>query len=1131
MLSVDFQAFLLQAPTNRTDVATGMLSGTTEPMVTVSDFDPGLIAVTNQAGLQASVNAGGTFSATSGYNALLAGLSIPTQPAATPVTSSGGDTDTAFDADGRLFWTNLARTGATGVRGIAVAELDPTNPSVQIGTTALLPNTGQNDDKQFLAADTDPLGISPFRNNLYMAWTRLGGNASGQWEVLFSASSDGGVTWSGPVQISDADGADNMFGNNDDEGVVWPADVAVDANGDVYVAYRAQPGFLAASPSDGRGNPDGISGRTYIARSMDGGQTFTQKNQAFTAGQSDMTANVQSAVGAVPGARFWTTGAGQPFVLADSARPGNIYVITNDDPDNDPTTGDAADVVIARSTDNGLNWSISTISSGPNNSFQFFPAAAIDPFGNIAVAWYDNRSGATDGNGDFLLDLFATYSTDGGLTWAPEFQVNDQPLTTVTAGTAVRFNGADLDFDGSTTDIDGDETYRIGEYLGIDLFAGTAYVSWNGNTFAGPNPNGHQAMFDSFSINGRLTIRGDDSGAPEDDVFELRRIANNSDFIEVLVNGQRQYAGLLESLFDISFQGLGGNDRLIVDFSQGDPTDVLGDVRFDGGVGVDSFQTQLDTDMEFANDPVGIGAQPVLWIGFGQASIAFNRLEQADLSGGGSANRIDASGFTYGSVTLSGGAGNDTLLGGTGADQLLGGTGSDRIEGGRGDDVMIGGIPEDSTGPAADFSDDTLFGGRGNDLLIGDNAAPRRGAPPEPSVGGNDQLLGGDGDDRLYGQGGVDAMEGGFGADSLYGGPGNDIMLAGTPLNLNSTQWDDSADLVEGGLGNDLMYADSANIFLPALSDLVLIGGNDTLRGGDGNDTLHGQAGDDQMEGGLGSDSLLGGNGNDAMVGGTNPSLPQWPLDFSADFLDGGAGNDTLLGDNGTAIPLALDSGLSGGNDTLRGGRGNDLLYGQAANDQIEGQLGDDQLFGGRGNDVLVAEAGVDLLFGEQGADYLAGGSENDRLEGGSGPDLLHGNEGDDDLNGGEGADILLGDEGSDDLLGGAGRDLLIGGLGRDRLEAQDGEDILIGGVTAHDVNDSALNAILAEWNSGRTYLERVQNLIDGTGTDTRLNGLFYLSPGATVLDDGGALDELLGGPADDWFLPFQFDQILDANP
>jgi hypothetical protein len=40
-------------------------------------------------------------------------------------------------------------------------------------------------------------------------------------------------------------------------------------------------------------------------------------------------------------------------VLADPNVPGRIYVVANDDPDNNVTTGDAANVFIVRSTDNG----------------------------------------------------------------------------------------------------------------------------------------------------------------------------------------------------------------------------------------------------------------------------------------------------------------------------------------------------------------------------------------------------------------------------------------------------------------------------------------------------------------------------------------------------------------------------------------------------------------------------------------------------------------------------------------------------------------------------------------------------------------------------------------------------------
>jgi hypothetical protein len=33
-----------------------------------------------------------------------------------------------------------------------------------------------------------------------------------------------------------------------------------------------------------------------------------------------------------------------------------------------------------------------------NNSFQLFPTAAIDPFGKLVVAWYDNRRGLIIGD-------------------------------------------------------------------------------------------------------------------------------------------------------------------------------------------------------------------------------------------------------------------------------------------------------------------------------------------------------------------------------------------------------------------------------------------------------------------------------------------------------------------------------------------------------------------------------------------------------------------------------------------------------------------------------------------------------------------------------------------------------------
>ncbi len=63
---------------------------------------------------------------------------------------------------------------------------------------------------------------------------------------------------------------------------------------------------------------------------------------------------------------------------------------------------------------------------------------------------------------------------------------------------------------------------------------------------------------------------------------------------------------------------------------------------------------------------------------------------------------------------------------------------------------------------------------------------------------------------------------------------------------------------------------------------------------------------------------------------------------------------------------------------TLKGGSGDDRLYGFDKNDQIDGNDGDDRLAGGAGDDTLKGGAGDDLLDGGAGADTLTGGAGDD---------------------------------------------------------------------------------------------------------------------------------------------------------
>lgn len=154
-------------------------------------------------------------------------------------------------------------------------------------------------------------------------------------------------------------------------------------------------------------------------------------------------------------------------------------------------------------------------------------------------------------------------------------------------------------------------------------------------------------------------------------------------------------------------------------------------------------------------------------------------------------------------------------------------------------------------------------------------------------------------------------------------------------------------------------------------------------------------------------------------------------------------------------------------------------------------------------------------------------------------PGILYGGLGNDRLKGGGGHDILVGGDGDDLLVGGGGRDLLIGGFGADRLVGNADDDLLIAGSTLHEANRAALETVLAEWTSDRSYADRIANLRgDGSGANfaSRANGEVFLSTdgdAATVLDDA-ARDILTGGSGRDLFFANLdlgvWDRITDLN-
>ncbi|CAI9008341.1 serralysin [Pseudomonas chlororaphis] len=139
---------------------------------------------------------------------------------------------------------------------------------------------------------------------------------------------------------------------------------------------------------------------------------------------------------------------------------------------------------------------------------------------------------------------------------------------------------------------------------------------------------------------------------------------------------------------------------------------------------------------------------------------------------------------------------------------------------------------------------------------------------------------------------------------------------------------------------------------------------------------------------------------------------------------------DAILGHTEATMP---------GADTVNGGNGNDIIFGDLVS--FNGIAGEGyqamQAFVAQKTGVAassVTTSNVHQYITEHYTDFDVSGAHdgNDTLLGGAGNDIIFGQGGNDLLDGGKGNDILLGGTGNDTLIGGTGNDILIGGSGAD---------------------------------------------------------------------------------------------------
>jgi hypothetical protein len=332
-----------------------------------------------------------------------------------------------------------------GLTFTKVTEIVPTTPT---GSTALA-NAGS---KGSASADQPSISVGP--NSVWVSYTSYPSAV-----VQASGASVSGLgtfgSFTDPESVPTSDGRGNY------------GDTAVGPDGQVMVIYQDQTNgqggsrIYTASDPDGFGT-SGFTSPRLLARSRVGGFDYI-------AAQPHRSVDAESSLA-------WDRSGGQ--------HNGRVYAIWTQEMKNE---SDNMDIMFQYSDDNGATWTAAVkLNDDVTLNSQFNPAIALDQTtGYAAVSWYDARgdlgaggAGDTDGVPNDDAQIWATYSKDGGTSFAPNFQVSE--------GTS-NVNGAESFFD-------------YGDYTHAAFESGTFYPAWSDNSNStGDNPDGTLHQLDLYT--------------------------------------------------------------------------------------------------------------------------------------------------------------------------------------------------------------------------------------------------------------------------------------------------------------------------------------------------------------------------------------------------------------------------------------------------------------------------------------------------------------------------------------------------------------------------------------------------------------------------------------------------------
>jgi len=311
-------------------------------------------------------------------------------------TDSGYDRDPQVTTDGAGNWVAVWYSyddlgGTIGIdKDILVAR------SVDNGATWTDPAPLNNNAASDVGDDYDPQVTTDGAGNWVAVWWSyddLGETIGTDADILVACSVDNGATWTYPAPLNNnatTDSGDNLIPQVTTDGAGnWVA---------VWYSY------------DDLGETIGTDPDILVARSVDNGATWTDpaplNNNAATDSGNDWEIQVT------------TDGAG------------NWVAVWGSNDDLGLGLGIDGDVLVARSVDNGVTWTDPeplNNNAATDSELDWFPQVSTDGAGNWVAVWasYDDLGGAIGPDDDILV----ARSTDNGVTWTDPEPLNNNAAT------------------------------------------------------------------------------------------------------------------------------------------------------------------------------------------------------------------------------------------------------------------------------------------------------------------------------------------------------------------------------------------------------------------------------------------------------------------------------------------------------------------------------------------------------------------------------------------------------------------------------------------------------------------------------------------------------------------------------